>query len=252
MNDEKLTSGTGAHDAAPATNFGDRAATGQARRSSMRDLVTLGVIVLVLAGMLTYTVHYHRTHSGPQSAALPGGSLVGKPAPDFQLTTLDGKNASLADFRGKAVLLNFWATYCGPCRIEMPWFVDLQKKYAAQGFQIVGIDDEDVSDKTLKDFIDQIGTNYPILHGKDAVADAYGVEGLPTTFFIGRNGKVIDQTLGLASKKELEQRIQRTISSAPQTSSANTASDSQRSAMMAVLDQKKRAGHKALAWLQAK
>lgn len=251
MNDEKVTSSTDAPNAAPASG-GANSTAAQPRHRSTRDAVTLLVIVLVLAGMLTYTVHYHRAHSGPQSAALPGGSLVGKPAPDFQLTTMDGKNARLADFRGKAVLLNFWATYCGPCRIEMPWFVDLQKKYAAQGFQIVGIDDEDVSLKELKAYTDEIGTNYPILLGKDAVADAYGVEGLPTTFFIGRDGKVIDQSLGLASKKELEQRIQRAISSGTQTSGANTVDAPHESMMTSILEQKKSAGRKALAWLQAK
>lgn len=220
-------------------------------RSGKRDLAIIAVIVIVVAVMIWSAVHFSR--SGRQAAIAPGGSLVGKPAPGFELTTLDGKTAKLADYHGKAVLLNFWATYCGPCRIEMPWFVDLQNKYAAQGLQIIGIDDEDATKQTVKDYIDQVGTNYPILLGKDAVADAYGVEGLPTTFFIDRDGKVVDQTLGLASKKELEDRIQRAIatsSSSAASGGATAVADS--SIAGSILEQKKQAAHKALAWIHGK
>jgi glutathione peroxidase-family protein len=99
----------------------------------------------------------------------------------------------------------------------MPWFVDLEKKYQPQGFEILGVAMDDSGEKAIKDFTQQIGTNYPILLGKDAVGDAYGVEGMPTTFFIGRDGKVVDQTLGLFSKKELEERVQRAISAGSST-----------------------------------
>jgi cytochrome c biogenesis protein CcmG/thiol:disulfide interchange protein DsbE len=190
----------------------------QPKRSGARDAVIIAVVVLTVAAMLFFAVRH--THTGPQSAASGGGVLVGKPAPDFQLTTLDGKTVSLRDYRGKAVMLNFWATWCGPCRIEMPWFVDLHNKYAPQGFEILGVAMDDSGEKAIKEFTEKVGTNYPILLGKDAVGDAYNVEGMPTTFFIGRDGKVVDQTLGLASKKELEERIERALGSSTASTGA--------------------------------
>src|SRR5262245_45090021 len=78
------------------------------------------------------------------------GNFIGKMAPDFELDTLDGKKVKLSDYRGKAVLLNFWATWCGPCKIEMPWFVDLQKQYKDQGLEIVGVAMEDTKTEKIK------------------------------------------------------------------------------------------------------
>ena len=96
--------------------------------------------------------------------------MKGQLAPDFELDSLDGKNMKLSDFRGKAVLLNFWATWCGPCKIEMPWFVELQKEYGPQGFQIVGVAmDEDASTEDIAKFAKQMGVNYPVLIGKESV-----------------------------------------------------------------------------------
>ena len=90
-------------------------------------------------------------------------------APDFELQTLDGKNLKLSDLRGKAVLLNFWATYCGPCKVEMPWFVELQKEYGPQGFQIIGVAMDDASTEDIAKFAKEMGVNYPILIGKESV-----------------------------------------------------------------------------------
>src|SRR5262250_3196514 len=105
-------------------------------------------------------------------------------APDFQLKNLDGKQVRLSAFRGKAVLLNFWATWCAPCKIEMPWFVDLQKQYAAQGLQVIGVAMDDSGEPAISKFAKEMGVNYPVLIGKESVGDAYGgVEFLPTTFF---------------------------------------------------------------------
>jgi thiol-disulfide isomerase/thioredoxin len=245
MNDPRPVAPLAPDNAPPASP--DHAAEGKPPRSGKRDLIIISVIVLVIAVMIWSAVRF--SHRGPQGTAMiPGGSLVGKSAPNFQLTTLDGKQVSLSDYRGKAVMLNFWATWCGPCRIEMPWFVDLQKKYEPQGFEIVGVAMDDSGEKAIRDFTQQIGTNYTILLGKDAVGDAYGVEGMPTTFFIGRDGKVIDQTLGLASKKELEERIQRTISSGVQSSSS-AGTLSQGTTPMAVLAGKKPIAPEALAWV---
>ena len=140
-------------------------------------------------------------------------NLRGKKAPQFALKTLEGKKVTLADYKGKAVLVNFWATWCAPCKLEMPWFVDLHKQYAPQGFEILGVSEDEVKDRPqISKFTQKIGVNYPILLGDDAASKAYGgVEFLPTSFYIGRDGKVIEETAGLASRDEIEANIKKAL-----------------------------------------
>ncbi len=144
----------------------------------------------------------------------PGkGQLIGNLAPDFELRALDGKNLKLSDLRGKAVLLNFWATYCGPCKIEMPWFVELQKEYGPQGFQIVGVAMDDASTEDIAKFTKEMGVNYPILLGKESVGESYGgVGGLPTTFFLDRDGKLNAREFGLQSRSVFVDHIKKALS----------------------------------------
>ncbi len=140
------------------------------------------------------------------------GQLIGNLAPDFDLRTLDGKSMKLSDLRGKAVLLNFWATWCGPCRFEMPWFVELQKEYGPQGFQIVGVANDDASTEDIAKFAKEMDINYPILIGKDSVSDSYDVSGLPTTYFLDRNGKLIAREFGLQSRSVFVDHIKKAMS----------------------------------------
>src|SRR5271156_7064427 len=109
---------------------------------------------------------YHQARRNATSARLTQSTV----APDFSLESLDGKTIHLSDLRGKAVLLNFWATWCGPCKIEMPWFVDLQNQYGAQGLQIVGVAMDDGSKEDIAKFAKDMGVNYPIVIGKESVA----------------------------------------------------------------------------------
>jgi peroxiredoxin len=147
-------------------------------------------------------------------------------APDFTLQSLDGKSMSLSDLRGKAVLLNFWATWCTPCKIEMPWFVELQNQYRAQGLQIVGVAMDDASKEDIAKFAKDMGVNYPILIGKEAVGDQYGgVPALPETFFIGRDGKIVDKILGLKGKGDIEEDIKRALETQPATHQASAANE---------------------------
>jgi thiol-disulfide isomerase/thioredoxin len=163
-----------------------------------KNPLILFFIVAIVAGMLIAGI---RTARDNRAGARVKTQLIGGLAPDFDLQTLDGKNLKLSDLKGKAVLLNFWATYCSPCKIEMPWFVELQKEYGAQGFQIIGVVMDDVSNEDIEKFAKQMGVNYPILIGKDSVADSYGgVSVLPTTFFVNREGKVIAREFGLQSR----------------------------------------------------
>src|SRR5271163_4002057 len=143
----------------------------------------------------------------------PTKGLIGNVAPDFELPALDGKKLKLSDLRGKAVLLNFWATYCGPCKIEMPWFVELQNEYGPQGFQIIGVAMDDASTEDIAKFAKEMGVNYPILIGKDSVAESYGGVGvLPTTYFLDRDGKLITREFGLRGRSDFVDDIKKALS----------------------------------------
>ena len=138
--------------------------------------------------------------------------LRGKPAPAFTLVSLDGKKVSLSDYKGKAVLVNFWATWCGPCKLEMPWFVDFQKKYGDQGFTVLGVAEDDAGKDEIAKFATRMKLDYPVLLADDKVGKAYGgVEYLPTSYYVGRDGKIIEQTTGLISKDEVEANIKKAL-----------------------------------------
>src|SRR4051794_32605150 len=96
------------------------------------------IVAVVVAAML-YTGAYRSRQQRAQATGSLQGNVVGQMAPDFELQTLDGHKVKLSDFRGKAVVLNFWATWCQPCKIEMPWFIEFQNKYKAQGVEVVGV-----------------------------------------------------------------------------------------------------------------
>ncbi len=162
----------------------------------------------IVAAMLLAGIHISRNHragSGP-------GQLIGNAAPDFDLQSVDGKNVKLSDFHGKAVLINFWATYCGPCKIEMPWFVELQKQYGPQGFQIVGVAMDDASKEEIAKFAQDLGVNYPILLGTESVGESYGgVSVLPTSFFVDRDGKITAREFGLQSRSVFVDNIKKAL-----------------------------------------
>jgi peroxiredoxin len=149
-------------------------------------------------------------------------SLEGKPAPNFTLVDLQGRKVSLADYKGKAVLVNFWATWCAPCKVEIPWFTKLHDQYAAKGFEILGVsnDDLDKDDQpklreekaAIGKFVADMHMNYPVLLDADSIAQHYGgVDSLPTSFFVDRNGVVVAQTIGLVSRDEVEANIQKAL-----------------------------------------
>ena len=138
----------------------------------------------------------------------------GGPAPALELEDLTGQVHRLADYRGKVVLVNFWATWCEPCNVEMPWLVDLHKKYASQGFEILGVAMDDIGEKGIAKFAQEKHVDYPILIGDDPVGDAYGgIPFLPGNFYIDRSGKIVDKAFGLKGKAEMEQDIQKIIAS---------------------------------------
>jgi thiol-disulfide isomerase/thioredoxin len=180
-----------------------------------RNAAAIVVIALVVAVMIFAGVKSSR---GPKVSPMVGSpepisaaEAKGKQAPDFTLQDLQGKPVKLSDFRGKAVLLNFWATFCGPCKVEMPWLVELQKQYGPQGLEIVGVALDDSGKESIQKFAKEMGVNYIILQGQDVVGDAYGAVGLPATYYIDRNGKIIDSALGLVSRSEIEDNIKKSL-----------------------------------------
>ena len=181
-----------------------------------RNSIVMLVVILTVTGMLVVGRRMSRQADGglaPEAKALPA-DVKGAQAPDFQLKSLSdpgGKLVKLSDYRGKAVVLNFWATWCEPCKIEMPWFTEMQKKYSAQGLEVVGVAQDDASDDAIRKFARDTGVEYTILQGKNEVGDAYGAQFLPTTIYIGRDGKILDKVVGLVSKSEIEDNIKKAL-----------------------------------------
>jgi peroxiredoxin len=136
-----------------------------------------------------------------------------RPAPDFELKDIGGKSVKLSDYRGQVVLLNFWATWCGPCKLEIPWFVDFEKQHKDRGFAVLGISmDEDGWD-TVKPYLEWARVNYRVLMGDDSVAMLYGgVDSLPTTFLIDREGNIASIHVGLVGKGDYESDIETLLS----------------------------------------
>ncbi len=210
---------------------------------------TLVIVAVVAAlGLMIWSgvVNYHRrqqeqsklrqlqamvAESAPATssdAAIPDNPLQGQIAPPFTLNDTTGRKVSLADYKGKAVIVDFWATWCAPCKIEIPWLEQFHNQYAGQGLEILGVSEDnlDPDDKAKlaqekKDIADkaaQMKINYPVLIDDATVSTPYGgIDGLPTTFFVDRSGKVVASTVGLAPRDEIEADIKKALSSGGQS-----------------------------------
>ena len=153
--------------------------------------------------------------------------LENRQAPAFTLKDTNGKKVSLSDYKGKAVVLDFWATWCAPCKIEIPWLQKLHDQYASQGLVVLGIseDDLDLEDKAalfkqkqeIAESASKLGITYPVLFDDANVAKPYGgVDALPTTFYVDRSGKVVAATIGLVDRDEIEANIKKALGSGEQ------------------------------------
>ena len=129
-------------------------------------------------------------------------------APDFTLMDVTGKPVKLSDLKGKVVLLNFWATWCGPCKMEIPWFIEFEQKYKDQGLVVLGVSMDDEGWPIVKPYLEQAKINYRVVIGTDLVGQMYGgVESLPTTFMLDREGKIANTHIGLIGKREYQDEI---------------------------------------------
>ena len=145
-----------------------------------------------------------------QAARGPACAPNAKPANlNFTLKDLNGNDVTLSAYKGKVILLDFWATWCGPCKVEIPGFIELYTRYRSQGLQVLGFDVDD-SIPILKRYVQQMNMNYPVLigQGREDVLEAYGpMIGLPTTVIISRDGKICSRHTGLTEKATFEEAI---------------------------------------------
>lgn len=143
----------------------------------------------------------------------PPAELIGSDAPDWQLETLRGPARTLSQLKGRAVVLNFWATWCSPCRMETKWLAELYAKYKPNGLEVLGVSMDETSDRAeVLRFAKDYGVNYSILlHGQSIAVHYGGIQFLPQTFFIDRTGKIVNVTRGIHDRDTLEADIQRIL-----------------------------------------
>jgi cytochrome c biogenesis protein CcmG/thiol:disulfide interchange protein DsbE len=176
------------------------------------------VLVLIVATLYADKATRVKPKDPAKSTGQDNAKIIGQPAPAVTLKDLDDKDATLAQYKGKVVLVNFWATWCEPCFVEIPWLIEIQQKYADKGFTILGVDVDDEGKAAVVPFVakerfdvngQKLPMNYPILLGNDAVADKFGgLLGYPTSFLISRDGKIVKKVQGLISFEELTKAIE--------------------------------------------
>lgn len=167
----------------------------------------ISIVVIVIAIIIAGLYFVNRFWIAPVAANQPLAGGKYPAAPNFSLTDIFGQKVSLEDYRGKVVMVDFWATWCGPCRMEIPGFIQLQKKYGPEGFQIIGLSMDD-DPQPVREFYKQFGMNYPVAMGNAKIGELYGgIIGLPTTFLIGRDGHIYDKVPGAVDAARFEEEI---------------------------------------------
>jgi len=145
--------------------------------------------------------------SSPKGITATAENPAGKPAANFSLKDANGDQVTLANYKGKVVLLNFWATWCGPCKVEIPWFVEFNKTYKDSGFAVVGVSLDDDGWKSVKPYLAETKIDYTVV-GDDIVSKSYGgVDSLPATFIIDRDGRIAFVHTDLVGKDTYETEI---------------------------------------------
>jgi thiol-disulfide isomerase/thioredoxin len=135
-------------------------------------------------------------------------SVKRQKAPNFSLQSQNGKMIELSKLKGKVVLVNFWATWCPPCRAEIPDFIEVYKTYKSKGFEIVGIALDEDGWLKVTPYVEEVKINYPIVLGSAKVVQQYGgIDAIPMTFIVDKKGYIVDSQMGLLSKELLEQKL---------------------------------------------
>src|SRR6202050_4835623 len=181
----------------------------------MRVSLKFSMIVIILAAAAA--VAFTGCKSGGSQAAALGTEKPLPNAPDVTFKDLQGKDVSVASLKGKVVVVNFWATWCEPCQVEIPWMIGFQKKYADKGFTLLGVAMDEEGKSVVEPYVQKTQfdvdghpttMNYPIVLGNDELAEKFGgLIGFPTTIVISRDGKIQKRYIGLADEGDLEKEI---------------------------------------------
>jgi cytochrome c biogenesis protein CcmG/thiol:disulfide interchange protein DsbE len=169
-------------------------------RSSKHSFIAIAVLVAIV------TFAFAADEPGSQAVIQPASQR--KPAPEIKLEDSLGKTATLAEYRGQVVVLDFWATWCHGCKQEIPWFVEFHQKYASKGLAVVGVSLDDDGWKVVKPFIETAKVPYRIVLGNNATAALYGISSMPDTFLIDRQGRLTATYTGMVDRDNIEKNIQ--------------------------------------------
>jgi thiol-disulfide isomerase/thioredoxin len=171
---------------------------------TVRKLSSLGIAVLFAGALFALAL----TSLRPFFRSSAPDALSSSKAPVWELKDPDGKLVKSSDFDGKVVILDFWATWCPPCKAEIPGFIELQKKYGEKGLVVVGVSLDEQGPSVVKQFMNQFGMNYPVVMGNIKTMEDFGGKAIPTSFVIDRSGKVVAKHVGFASKQTFEKEIE--------------------------------------------
>ncbi len=170
------------------------------------------IAAVALAAIVLLSSCASQISRGQPSARGGKDAASRKAAPDFALKDMNGKTIRLSDYRGQVVLLNFWATWCGPCKIEIPWFVEFQRTYKDRGFTVIGVSVDEDGWEAVRPFLASRQVNYPVVVSTVEVEQKYGgVEALPMSFLIDREGRIASTHLGLVTRKTYEEEIRQLL-----------------------------------------
>jgi DsbE subfamily thiol:disulfide oxidoreductase len=170
----------------------------------MRHLKAFGIVFAVI---MISTVIILSSQGAQEESAMNVADRATS-APEWSLKDVHGKTVRSTDFKGKVVILDFWATWCGPCRAEIPNFIALQKQYAKQGLVVVGLSVDEESADVVKPFAQKLGVNYPVVLADEKTREVFGgIEAVPTTFIVDRKGRIVKKHMGFADKDEFENEI---------------------------------------------
>ena len=179
--------------------------------SSLRNWIIVGAVILAALIYLAYSRRQMAPPSGGVGLLMSAPSVRGMAAPDWTLRDIQGHRVDLAQFKGHPIVLDFWATWCPPCRMEIPLWQQLQSQYRSQGLVIIGVS-EDAGPGDVANFLKTTPLDYRVVMADSSLDGSWGVpEGLPITFFIGKDGKIRSRAVGLEAQSELTRRVQQIL-----------------------------------------